>query len=130
MALSGIDEKLLGMNTAFIGKIVGFDGANANVQPLNLMKQLGRPPEKRALVTNVPILEHVRHLKPWRYTDPATGNWHEGHVSFEPLKVGDIVFCVCADRDISETRKGKSALPAIGHHMIKDAVIVGCLNGG
>ena len=41
------------------------------------------------------------------------------------LKAGDTVFCMCAERDITETKKGKFATPAQGRHMMSDAVIVG-----
>lgn len=49
------------------------------------------------------------------------------HLKKEWIKPGDIAYCVCSDRDISETKKGKSALPKLGHHELKDAVIVGVM---
>lgn len=50
------------------------------------------------------------------------------HLKKEWIKPGDIAFCVCADRDISQTRGGSEALPKPGeHHAIKDAVVVGVL---
>lgn len=116
------EEALLNMHTAFIGIVVGMNGEKkAKVQPLNLIKQYGEKPTKQAVLTDVPILEHVKHIEIY-----STAG-HDGHVRLKPIEAGDIVFCVCSDRDISQTRKGKSALPALGHHEIKDAVIVGCL---
>lgn len=49
------------------------------------------------------------------------------HLKKEWIKPGDIAFCVCADRDISETKSGKSAIPKQGHHELKDAVVVGVM---
>lgn len=129
MKFDQFDEMLLNLHTAFIGIIVGKNGDyKAKVQPLNLIKQYGKKPVKQAILTDVPILEHVCHLEVYDQSVGDHGS-HTGHVRIKPLEVGDIVFCVCADRDITEAKKGKSALPALGHHEIKDAVIVGCLNG-
>lgn len=45
----------------------------------------------------------------------------------EPIKAGDIVVCVCGERDITEARNGKNAVPALGHHSMSDSIIVGVL---
>ena len=140
MYFQEIEEALLNIHTAFIGIVVGMNGEDkAKVQPLNLIKQYGEKPQKQAVLTDVPILEHVRHIELYeteidggahsQYTGSGvhTHGTHGGHVRLKPLEAGDIVFCVCSDRDITQTKKGKSALPALGHHEIKDAVIVGCL---
>ena len=112
----------MNLHTAFIGIVVGKNGPyRARIQPLNLIKQYGKKPVKQAILTDVPILKHVNHLEVYEEAG------HDGHVRVTPIEVGDIVFCVCADRDITETKKGKSALPSLGHHEIKDAVVVGCL---
>lgn len=120
------EEALLNLHTAFVGKVTKMNGeTKADIQPLTLMKQLGRPPKKQALLKDVPVLEHVRHIETFK----AGEDMHEGHVQFKPLKAGDIVLCVCCERDITEAKKGNSVLPPIGHHLIKDAVVVGCFNG-
>lgn len=126
MYLQEVEEALLNMHTAFIGIVVGMNGeSKAKVQPLNLIKQYGEKPTKQAVLTDVPILEHVRHIE--IYEQEVGGETHTGHVRLKPIEAGDIVFCMCADRDITQSKIGKSALPALGHHEIKDAVIVGCL---
>lgn len=100
-----VDEKILNIHTAFFGIVVSMNGQDkAKVQPLNQTKQYGEKPIKQAVLTDVPVLKHVR-----------------------PLETGEIVFCMCADRDITQARQGKSAVPALGHHEIKDAVVVGKL---
>ena len=52
------------------------------------------------------------------------------HLKKEPIKVGDICLCVCCERDNTETRNGKEAVPNLGHHNIKDAVVVGIIKSG
>ena len=97
-----IENALLNTHTAFCGKVISVSGSYAKVQPLNMVKAIGGKAQKQAVIPNVPILKHV-----------------------EGVKKGDTVFCMCAERDITETRKGKYALPVIGRHMLSDAVIVG-----
>ena len=97
-----IENALMQTHTAFCGKVISVSGSLAKVQPLNMVKAVGGKSQKQAVIVNVPILKHV--------TD---------------LKAGDTVFCMCAERDITETRKGKFALPVRGRHRLSDAVIVG-----
>lgn len=97
-----INNALMQTHTAFCGKVISVSGKYAKVQPLNMIKAIGGKAQKQAVITSVPILQHV-----------------------EGVKKGDTVFCVCAERDITETRKGKYALPVRGRHMLSDAVIVG-----
>ena len=97
-----INNALMVTHTAFCGKVISVNGKLAKVQPLNMIKAKGGKAEKQAVITDVPILQHV-----------------------DGVKKGDTVFCVCAERDITETRKGKFALPVQGRHMLSDAVIVG-----
>lgn len=138
-----MEEKLLNMHTAFIGTIVKMEGADkCSVKPLDKIKSYGQKAKEQAVVSRVPILNHVR-----RYTlvkqnltvqDTYTGggtitpNPHptpsnEGHLRVEPLKAGDIVLCVCAERDISSSSKGKTTTPPVGHHQIANALVVGYL---
>lgn len=126
-----IEQKLMDLHTAFIGKIVGVGGGKFTVQPLNLMKQYGEPAKQQAVVKDVPALKTVYKIELFEF-EGSGGNHpthkHGGHVRFIPLQEGDIVFCMCADRDISATQDGAMALPSIGRHEIKDAVIVGVLS--
>ena len=97
-----INNALMQTHTAFFGKVLGVDGKFAKVQPLNMIQAKGGIARKQAVIPKVPVLQHV-----------------------EDLKQGDTVFCVCAERDITETKNGVFALPVKGRHMISDAVIVG-----
>lgn len=144
-----IDEKLLNLHTAFIGKVISVQGETmCSVQPLDKIKAYGQKEKAQAVITRVPILHHVRHFSLVKQSlsvtvnDTFTGggsgsitpNPHPtqdnvGHLKVEPLKAGDIVLCVCAERDISSSSKGMSTVPPVGHHGIKDAVVVGLLGG-
>lgn len=110
-----INNALMQTHTAFCGKVLSVSGEFAKVQPLNMVKAKGGVAQRQAPIPKVPILR------------PACKPVVNGAaVEYEnDIKAGDVVFCVCAERDITETRKGKYALPAKGRHMLSDAVIVG-----
>jgi hypothetical protein len=138
--LGMVDERLLGLHTAFIGRVVSVNSPQlCSVQPLDKIKAYGQPAKAQAVITKVPVLNHVRHyeLMKQKLTIPegeVTPNPHPveenvGHLKVEPIKAGDIVLCVCAERDIGSSVKGMSTTPPVGHHQIKDAVVVGLLGG-
>ena len=57
-----------------------------------------------------------------------TSNVYGGHLKVVPFKTGDIVICLCCDRNIDEARKGKLTLPsAASIHGISNCVVVGYL---
>lgn len=105
-----INNALMQTHTAFCGKVISVSGNLAKVQPLNMVKANGGNAQKQAVIPNVPILQPA-----YKSTETLKNN----------IKAGDTVFCVCAERDITETRKGIFALPARGRHNLSDAVIVG-----
>ena len=126
-----VEQKLLDLHTAFVAKVVSVGGGKATVQPLSLMKQYGKAPEQQAVVENVPILKSVYKIELFEFEGTEAKHpthKHGGHVRLIPIMAGDIVLCMCADRDISVTQNGVMALPSIGRHEIKDAVIVGVLS--
>lgn len=140
-----IEEKLLNLHTSFIGQIVSVQGSDkCSVKPLDKIKAYGQKAKAQAPITNVPILNHVRHYTLVKQSltvqDTYTGGGtitpsshpsasNIGHLKVEPLKAGDIVLCVCAERDISSSSKGMSTTPPVGHHQIANAVVVGLLGG-
>lgn len=71
-----------------------------------------------APVSSVPITHQAR------YKLKVSG---EAVVSASPIESGDVVICVCCDRDITAAKQGKSVLPPAGHHTMSDCVIVGIL---
>lgn len=141
---NSIEEKLLNLHTAFIGKIVSMEGETlCTVQPLDKIKAYGKPAKQQAVISKVPILNHVRHYTLVKQTLTAEHSHgsgvivpethpvpdNEGHLRVEPLRAGDIVLCVCAERDISSSIEGMSVTPPVGHHQQKDAIVVGLIGG-
>lgn len=144
-----VEEKLLNLHTAFIGKVISVQGASmCSVQPLDKIKAYGQKAKSQKLISRVPVLNHVRHYTLVKQSlsvnvsDTYTGggsatispNPHPpedniGHLKVEPIKPGDLVLCVCAERDISSSSKGMSTTPPVGHHQIANAVVVGLLGG-
>lgn len=106
-----INNALMQTHTAFCGKVISVKGGFAKVQPLNMIKAKGGAAQKQAVIDKVPILKPTYRI--------------EGEDYECVIKKGDTVFCVCAERDITETRKGNFDLPVQGRHMLSDAVIVG-----
>lgn len=135
-----IEEKLLNLHTAFIGKVVSVQSEEmCSVQPLDKIKAYGKSAKSQAVITRVPILNHVRHYELVKETlsvsegsispeeHPKEDN--VGHLKVTPLESGDLVLCVCAERDISSSVNGNSTVPPVGHHQIANAVVVGLLGG-
>ena len=125
-----INNALMQTHTAFCGKVISVSGNLAKVQPLNMVKAKGGKSQKQAVITDVPILQPTYKIEV-TYTDRTgeeTLQNQKCNVTYKnDIKAGDTVFCVCAERDITETRKGNFALPVRGRHMLSDAVIVGKL---
>ena len=125
-----IEEKLLNLRTAFIGKVMSMESDSVcSVQPLDKVKAYGKEAKSQSVISKVPILSHVRHytLSEQTLSGSVSPVTHGGHVKIEPLRVGDIVLCVCAERDISSSVKGMSTTPPVGHHQVKDAIVVGLI---
>jgi len=144
-----VEEKLLNLHTAFIGQVVSVQSPSmCSVKPLDKIKAYGKSAKAQAVITKVPVLNHVRHYTLVKQSlsvtvqDTYTGggsatvapNPHPsedniGHLKVESIKAGDLVLCVCAERDISSSSKGVSTTPPVGHHQIGNAVVVGLLGG-
>ena len=122
------DEKLKSLHVAFIAKILSISGNTAKIQPLGLTKQYGGTAQKQSVLTGVRIAESARQkitTKEITYVYNANGDKKtETIVVPSPLSVGDIVICVCCDRNIDAALKGENSLPPVGYHMQSDCVIV------
>lgn len=110
-----IEQALLQVHTGFFGKIISTSGNMAAVQPLNMVKAAGGQPQKQAVIPNCPVL------------DSAVKFTSLSPAAVRRVQAGDIVYCVCADRDITETRTGAFATPVPGHHSLAGAVVVGII---
>lgn len=117
-----IEEKILDLRTAFPASVISTGEKTATVQPLQQTKEIGRPAQKQPILTDVPVLSTVKKFKSEEITIEGTTFTN---IKLEGLKRGDVVFCLCSERELSDTLTGKFTIPQIGHHEVKDAVIVG-----
>lgn len=123
-----VDKKLMDLHCGYIGRVVWTDGETATVQPLGLYKGRGSSAKTQAVVENVPVAcKHKLTTTTIEYKD------HEDRKQWQTVAVptmiakGDLVACLCADRDITAARRGENVQPPTGHHSISDSVIVGIL---
>ena len=118
-----IEQALLNLHTTYLAKVISVSGNTAKVQPLNMIKAVGQTAVKQAIIT-APVARNVRKFG-------STTVYIEGHSFSVPtvtgIESGDIVVCVCGERDITEALKGKCAVPPQGHHRISDSVVIGVL---
>lgn len=125
-----VEKKLLNMHTAYLAKVISSNGKTAKIQPLGMTRAYNEKAQAQSVLSNVPIA--CQKLKNHTYTvvtDPYP-NSRKTQITVaqvEPIAKGDIVVCVCCERDISEAKKGNNSLPAYGHHSMSDSVIVGVL---
>ena len=140
-----IENKLKNLHTAYLAKVLSVNENTAKIQPLGMTKAYGENAQKQSPLSNVPIATHkVKKEEIEVVTDvscnvttDADGYVTDVSVSasketleyakIQELKAGDIVVCVCCERDITEAKKGVNSTPAIGHHSMSDSVIVACL---
>lgn len=123
-----IEQKLLGLHTAFFAKVLSVEGEDlesrtAKIQPLNMVKATGQEAKKQSVMT-VPVLKNVQKFKTNKVM--INGIQHDILQAWG-IEAGDIVLCLCGERDITETKKGNFAVPSGGHHRMTDAVIVGVM---
>lgn len=116
-----IEDKLLNLHTAYVAKVLSYSGGKATVQPLNMVKQYGKVAQAPSIVKNIPVVRSARFK--------LNTTKIEGVTVLTPTEIskGDLVFCMCADRDITEALKGNMSTPALGHHSRSDSVVVGIL---
>lgn len=118
-----IEQALLNLHTCYLAKVISVSGSTAKVQPLNMIKAVGQAAIKQAVVT-APIASNVRKFG----TTTITIDGYSFSVpTVSGISSGDIVICVCGERDITEALKGKCGVPPLGHHRISDSLIVGVL---
>lgn len=119
-----VERKLMDLHCGYIGRVVSTDGETATVQPLGQIKQLGGAAKTQAVVSNVPVACKYK-ISARTITD---GDGKKVTVAVPTMIAkGDLVACLCADRDITEARRGNNELPPAGRHSISDSIIVGIL---
>ena len=142
-----IDRKLLDLHTAYIAKVLSVSGSTAKIQPLGMTKQTGEKAVSKSPISGVPIVKSAQKKitdKSITYVSSVTFDITntDGYVSsispnintqtetisvLKPIAAGDIVVCVCCDRNITEAKKGNNGVVPVGHHSLSDSVIVGVL---
>lgn len=118
-----IERKLMDLHCGYIGKVISTDGVTATVQPLGQIKG-GGSVKTQAVVSDVPVA--CRYKFESKQIIDGNGNTVTVAVPTE-IAAGDLVACLCADRDITEARRGNNELPPAGRHSISDSIIVGIL---
>lgn len=124
-----IEKKLMDLHCGYIGRVIWTDGITAKVQPLGLIKRAGSAETKaQAVVSDVPVACRYKLAeKTISYTD-KNGSVAKQKVAVPKLIAkGDLVACLCADRNIAAARRGENELPPAGRHSISDSIIVGIL---
>ena len=155
-----VEAKLLSLHTVFLAKVLSVANNKATIQPLNMIKQVGKEAQKQAPIPNVPITiqakgkagtDTIRYVKgvsldvdkttesvlqgdgttkSFTYVSNVTQNvsYAEKEMAvLSPISKGDIVVCACSERDITEAKNGKIAVPANRHHSLSDTIIIGVL---
>lgn len=124
-----ITRRLMDLHCAYIGRVISTDGETATVQPLGLIKEIGGGTKAQAVVANVPVAcRYKLSTKTIEYVVDSVGNTRSQTIAVpKPIAKGDLVVCVCADRNITDARRGNNELPPAGQHSISDSIIVGIL---
>ena len=128
-----VDEKLKNVYVAFLAQILSVNGDKAKIQPLGLTKEYGGTAQKQAVISGVHIASSARSKFTTEEIEYVTDVDFLGLLPQKekkticvatPIKKGDIVLCVCCDRNIGAALKGKNELPPAGSHNKSDCVIV------
>ncbi len=119
-----INEKIINLHTAFLGKVISINNKTARVVPLTYSKNIsGVLKEQTPVSARIP--QNIK-VKRKDITYRVSDNTSETTTVIVPdeLVVGDIVFCGVSERDItSENIMGKTIEPT-RHHDINDAVVL------
>lgn len=100
-----INQKLLGLHTCYLATVLSVNSNTATVQPLAMIKAVNQPEKKQAVIENIPILKHC----------------------LEDVQQGVTVVCACMERDITQTKHGRFALPSLRHHSLSDSIVIGVI---
>lgn len=130
-----VEKKLLNVHTAFIAKVLSTDGKKAKIQPLGMSQAYGEDSLNQSVLSNIPIIHSARwkleEKRLWELNEIVEQNViKKGDAKVlvvEKIEAGDLVVCVCGERDITKSKKGINSIPVYGHHSMSDAVIVGIL---
>ncbi len=136
-----INDKILNIHTAFLGKVKTVDGSTAKIQPLqNYKMTAGTPTAAKIVTAHVPKdikyrVEKIKYMTGATATTTVTES-HSATTTIEPiftesnvfipeeLSVDDLVICLVCERDISNAKKGLTEQPTNRHHDVNDSIII------
>ncbi|TQR21792.1 Gp138 family membrane-puncturing spike protein [Psychrobacillus vulpis] len=131
------NQILLSINTCMPCEVISYneDSRTAKVQPLFMVKEVNRAPEKLSVLEDVPVLFERVKLKNNTAISISIPNSDHTQITFnEPVELvpsinsGDIVLAVFAQRSIDDAVDGKLVYPGASRLFdIHDAIIVGLL---
>lgn len=130
-----VGEELKSTHVAFIAEVLTLDNekTKAKIQPLGLIRGYGGAATKQAVLTNVHIARSARCkftgaafevVTAENIWDDDADRMEETFTTPTPIAVGDLVLCICCDRNIDAALKGENSLPPVGCHNQSDCVIV------
>lgn len=121
-----MENKLSGIHTCYLAKVLSISGRTAKIQPLGLNKGADGTTSKQSVLTEVPISKNVRTTD---FTIGCGGHGTPWHTCWHPkMEAGDIAVVLCCERDISEAKKGVNATtPVTGNHSQSNSIIIGVL---
>lgn len=118
-----IEDRLKALNVAFLAKVLLVNGDKAKIQPLGLVRTYGETAQKQSVIANVHISQSARYKFKTRKILDGLDEMQDV-VTASPIAVGDVVLCVCCDRNIDAALKGENSLPPVGYHSKSDCIIV------
>ncbi|WP_313893850.1 Gp138 family membrane-puncturing spike protein [Psychrobacillus sp.] len=113
------NQILLSINTCMPCKVLAYNEntRTAKIQPLFMVKEMNRPPEKLSVLEDVPVLKQK-----YKVNGGATQEY------VPALSVGDTVLAVFCQRAIDDAAEGKLVYPGASRLFdVHDAIIVGLL---
>lgn len=113
-----IGDKLNNVHTAYLGKVISFNGSTATIQPLQ---------RDTSIIPNVPVIHSARY----KLSEKTVTIESQSFVNLvkKSLQAGNIVVCVCCEKNISTALKGKfpSSSEPTQNHSLSNSIIVGIL---
>ena len=128
-----LNDELKNVHVAFLAEILIVSGNKAKIQPLGLTREYGGKAQKQAPIDNVHIAQSARckfvtdnieFVKSVAFGNSTVKTESATILKTVPIQKGDIVLCVCCDRNIEAALKGENSLPPVGCHNQSDCVIV------
>lgn len=124
VTVAELNEKILNIHTAYLGKVEAINGNKAMVQPLTVYKATNGAAKQRSLASAL-IPPNIKYkTEVLSYMRTATTGATKTILVPDNLAVGDIVYVGICDRDITYAKNGVISEATNRHHNINDGVIL------